>query len=58
MLLPSRFRFLDYLIEENQPAAVPVGSGLLIRVPDPARFAFTQAGCLTTSPRGAGGKKP
>ena len=33
-------RFLDYLIEENQPAAVPVGSGLLIRVPDPARFAL------------------
>ena len=33
-------RFLDYLIEENQPAAVPVGSGLLIRIPDPARFAL------------------
>lgn len=30
-------RFLDYLIEQSQPAAVPVGSGLLIRVPDPAR---------------------
>ncbi len=33
-------RFLDYLIEENQPAAVPMGSGLLIRIPAPARFAL------------------
>ena len=33
-------RFLDYLIEESQPATVPVGSGLLIRVPAPARFAL------------------
>ena len=33
-------RFLDYLIEESQLAAVPVGAGLLIRVPDPARFAL------------------
>ncbi len=33
-------RFLDYLIGDNQPACVPVGSGLLIRIPDPARFAL------------------
>ena len=33
-------RFLDYIIEDSQPAAVPVGSGLLIRIPDPARFAL------------------
>ena len=33
-------RFLDYLIEDSQPAAVPVGAGLLIRIPDPARFAL------------------
>ena len=31
---------LDYLIEDNQPAAVPAGAGLLIRVPTPARFAL------------------
>ena len=31
---------LDYLIEDNQPAAVPAGTGLLIRVPTPARFAL------------------
>lgn len=33
-------RFLDYLIENSQPAALPVGAGLLVRVPDPARFAL------------------
>ena len=31
---------LDYLIEDNQPAAVPADAGLLIRVPTPARFAL------------------
>ena len=33
-------RYLDYLIEGSQTAAVPTGSGLLIRVPSPARFAL------------------
>lgn len=33
-------RYLDYLIEGSQPAAAPVGAGLLIRIPDPARFAL------------------
>ena len=33
-------RFLDYLIDDNQLAAVPAGSGILIRVPHPARFAL------------------
>lgn len=33
-------RFLDYLIEDSQPAAVPAGAGLLVRIPDPARFAL------------------
>ena len=32
--------FLDYLIADSQPAAVPAGSGVLIRVPHPARFAL------------------
>ena len=33
-------RFLDYLIDDNQLAAVPARSGILIRVPHPARFAL------------------
>lgn len=33
-------RFLDYLLEDSQLAAVPVDAGLLIRLPDPARFAL------------------
>lgn len=33
-------RYLDYLIEACHVAAVPSGAGILIRVPDPARFAL------------------
>ncbi len=33
-------RFLDYLIEETQPGAVLGGSGVLVNVPRPGRFAF------------------
>lgn len=33
-------RFLDYLIEETQPAAVVGGSGVLVNVPRPGRFAL------------------
>jgi len=33
-------RFLDYLIENPAQAAIVGGSGLLVNVPDPARFAF------------------
>ena len=33
-------RYLNYLIEGSQAAAVPAGAGLLIQVPDPARFAL------------------
>lgn len=33
-------RFLDYLLQDTQLAAVPIGSGILIRVPDPARYAL------------------
>ncbi len=32
--------FLDYLIEETTPAVVVGGSGVLVQVPVPARFAF------------------
>lgn len=33
-------RFLDYLIEETQPGGVLGGSGVLVNVPRPGRFAF------------------
>ena len=33
-------RFLDYLIEETQPAAALGGSGILVNVPRPGRFAL------------------
>ena len=33
-------RLLEYLIEDSQPAAVPHGAGLLVRVPHAGRFAI------------------
>ena len=33
-------RYLDYLVEETMPAAVVGGSGVLVNVPTPARFAL------------------
>ena len=33
-------RFLEYLLEDRQDAAVPFRSGVLVNVPDPARFAL------------------
>lgn len=33
-------RYLDYLLDNSQPAAVPISDGLLVRAPDPARFAL------------------
>ncbi len=33
-------RFLDYLIYHEQPAAILYGSGALVNVPDPARYAW------------------
>ncbi len=32
-------RYLDYLIEDPQPAVIPFDVGILVNVPDPARFA-------------------
>jgi hypothetical protein len=32
-------RYLDYLIEDSQPAAVVDGGGVLVHIPQPARFA-------------------
>lgn len=32
--------FLDYLLEGYQPAVIPTAYGLLVNVPDPARFAW------------------
>ena len=31
---------MDYLLDNSQPAAVPISDGLLVRAPDPARFAL------------------
>jgi len=33
-------RFLEYLLENTQEAAIPFRSGILVSVPDPARFAL------------------
>lgn len=33
-------RFLDYLLADTQPAAVPVRSGVLVNIPSPGRFAL------------------
>jgi hypothetical protein len=33
-------RFLDFVMEDSQPAAVPAGDGVLVRVPSPGRFAI------------------
>ena len=33
-------RFLDYLLDDVQPAAVPVRRGVLVNIPSPARFAL------------------
>ena len=45
-------RFLDYLIEDTQPGAVLGGSGVLVNVPRPGRFAFHKL--VVASRRGAG----
>jgi len=45
-------RFLDYLIEDTQPAAVLGGQGVLVNVPRPGRFAFHKL--IVASRRGAG----
>ncbi len=33
-------RFLDYLLEDTQPAAIAFGEGILMNIPSPARFAL------------------
>lgn len=33
-------RFLDYLIEDTIPAVIVANAGIMINIPDPARFAF------------------
>jgi len=33
-------RFLEYLLDDSQDAAIPFRSGVLVNVPDPARFAL------------------
>jgi hypothetical protein len=36
----QRLRFLDYVLEGHVPAGVIDGGGVLVNVPDPARYAF------------------
>ncbi|MDT8452550.1 MAG: GSU2403 family nucleotidyltransferase fold protein [Gammaproteobacteria bacterium] len=33
-------RFLDYLLEDTQPAVVIAGAGVLVNIPNPARYAL------------------
>jgi hypothetical protein len=49
-------RFLEYLIEGAQPAAVPYASGLLVRVPDSARFALHKLVVSQRRPQWQAGK--
>jgi hypothetical protein len=46
-------RFLDYLIEETQPAAALGGEGVLVNVPRPGRFALHKL--IVASRRGSSG---
>jgi hypothetical protein len=46
-------RFLDYLIEETQPGAVLGGSGVLVNVPRPGRFALHKLIVASRRSRGA-----
>jgi hypothetical protein len=46
-------RFLDYLIEETQPGAILGGSGVLVNVPRPGRFALHKLIVASRRSRGA-----
>jgi hypothetical protein len=48
-------RFLDYLIEETQPGAVLGGSGVLVNVPRPGRFALHKLIVASRRSQGASG---
>lgn len=41
---------LDYLIEDPQPGALPAGSGILVNVPPPARFALHKLAVARSRP--------
>ena len=49
----TRLRFLDYVIEETQPGAVLGGSGVLVNVPRPGRFALHKLIVASRRSRGA-----
>lgn len=49
-------RFLDYLIEDSQPAAVMGGKGVLVNVPRPGRFAIHKL--ILAARRGTGTTGP
>lgn len=48
-------RFLDYLIEETQPGVVLGGSGVLVNIPRPARFALHKLIVASRRTLGPGG---
>lgn len=50
-------RYLDYLIEGSHPAAIVDAGGVLVRVPDPARFAFHKLIVSQKRPAAEGTKK-
>jgi hypothetical protein len=39
-LCAEPLRFLEFVLRDTQPAAIPSGAGLLVRVPEPGRFAL------------------
>lgn len=48
--------YMDYLIENNQPAVLLYGAGVPVRVPDPARFALHKLAMSQLRPSGAKNK--
>ena len=48
--------YMDYLIENSQPAVLLYGAGVPVRVPDPARFALHKLALSQLRPSGAKNK--
>lgn len=48
--------YMDYLIENSQPAVILYGAGIPVRVPDPARFSLHKLAISQLRPSGAKAK--
>lgn len=48
--------YMDYLIENSQPAVILYGAGIPVRVPDPARFSLHKLAISQLRPAGAKAK--